>query len=367
MSSRVRIGVVGAGMIAQVEHLPNLVALRDRFELVGVADPSPRVRAAIVARHGIAAVESVQDLLALGLDAMLVATPDPLHAATVLAGLDAGLHVFCEKPLCYTEREAAEIIDRRDRAGTVVQVGYMKRFDPNYEAALELLPDGGRGLRYISVEVSDPDSWPFVAHRPLLRPDDVPDSLVDDARARQRAQVAEALGVEVDGAHLRGYADPLMSGVIHTINAVHGMLDRMGIDGGDVVGGHIWSGGESAAGTVSLLDGAAAWHFAQVLVPGIAWYRERYVLHFDETVIELQFPAPYLNHQQTDLWVRRSHGLRLDTTHVRASYEEAFVRELEGFHAAITEGEPVRTPVEQAMRDARLLAAVARRAIGATA
>ena len=145
MSERVRIGVVGAGMIAQVEHLPNLVALRDRFDLVGVADPSPRVRAAVAARHEIAAVESLPDLVALGLDALLVATPDPLHAATVLAGLDAGLHVFCEKPLCYTEREAAEIIERRDRDGLVVQVGYMKRFDPNYEAALGCCRRAGGG------------------------------------------------------------------------------------------------------------------------------------------------------------------------------------------------------------------------------
>ena len=195
----------------------------------------------------------------------------------------------------------------------------------------------------------------------------MPAALVEDARVLQRAQVAEALGVAVDGAHLRGYADPLMSGVIHTINAVHGMLERMGIGVDDVVGGHIWSGGESAAGTVSLLDGAAAWHFAQVLVPGIAWYRERYVLHFEQTVIEMQFPAPYLNHQQTDLWVRRSQGLRLDTTHVQAGYGEAFVRELEGFHAAVTGAEPVRNTVEQAMRDARLLSAVARRAIEADA
>ena len=60
----------------------------------------------------------------------------------------------------------------------------MKRFDPNYEAALDLLPEGGEGLRYISVEVNDPDSWPFVAHRPLLRPDDVPAELIADvARA----------------------------------------------------------------------------------------------------------------------------------------------------------------------------------------
>jgi predicted dehydrogenase len=155
-----------------------------------------------------------------------------------------------------------------------------------------------------------------------------------------------------------------MSGVIHTVNAVHGMLDRMGIHPGEVVGGHIWSGGESAAGTISLLDGRAAWHFAQVLVPDIAWYRERYVLHFDDTVIEMEFPAPYLNNQQTDLWVRRTDGLRLDTTHVQAGYGEAFVRELEGFHASIVDGEPVRNTVEDAMRDARLLTAVARHAIG---
>ena len=104
----------------------------------------------------------------------------------------------------------------------------MKRFDPNYQAALDFLPADGRGLRYVSVEVSDPDSWPFVDHRPLTRADDVPAELADDLRARQRAQAAEALGAAVDGDDLRGYADPLMSGVVHAVNAVHGMLDRMG-------------------------------------------------------------------------------------------------------------------------------------------
>jgi predicted dehydrogenase len=362
---RLRIGVLGAGMIAQVEHIPNLIALRDRFDLVAVADPSAHVRSAIAERHGTQTVAGMAQLLELPLDALLVAVPDPLHADAVLAGLEAGLHVFCEKPLCFTEAEARTIIERRDAAGLVVQVGYMKRFDPNYEAALDVLPAGGSGLRYISVEVSDPDSWPFVAHRPLLRPDDVPAELVADARARQRAQAAEALGVAVDGAHLRGYVDPLMSGVIHAVNAVHGMLERMGVDGGEVVGGHIWARGEAASGTVSLMGGDAAWSFAQVLVPDIAWYRERYVLHFADSVIELQFPAPYLNNQQTDLWVRRSDGLRLETTHIQAGYGEAFVRELEGFRSSVVEGVPVRNTVEQAINDARLLTAVARHAIEA--
>jgi hypothetical protein len=102
-----------------------------------------------------------------------------------------------------------------------------------------------------------------------------------------------------------------------------------------------------------------------VLVPGVAWYRERYTLHFDDLVVELEFPAPYLNHQQTKLVVRRSDGPRLETLHVEAGYEEAFVRELEWFHAAATGAAPARNTVEEAARDSRLLTAIAAKAIAA--
>jgi len=103
-----------------------------------------------------------------------------------------------------------------------------------------------------------------------------------------------------------------------------------------------------------------------VLVPGVAWYRERYTLHFDDVVVELEFPAPYLNHQQTQLVVRRSDGGRLETLHVEAGYGEAFVRELEGFWEAATGAGPARNTVEEAARDSRLLTAIAAKAIHAT-
>ena len=78
---------------------------------------------------------------------------------------------------------------------------------------------------------------------------------------------------------------------------------------------------------------------------------------------ELEFPAPYLNNQQTDLWVRRSQGLRLETRHIRAGYGEAFVRELEGFWDCVVNGAEVRNRVEHSMRDARLLTVIERDAI----
>ena len=79
------------------------------------------------------------------LDAIVVCSPAGTHAEVVLAALDAGLHVFVEKPMCITLADADAIVAARDRAGQVVQVGTMKRYDPAVEAMLDELPDvGGR-------------------------------------------------------------------------------------------------------------------------------------------------------------------------------------------------------------------------------
>ena len=79
------------------------------------------------------------------MDAILIAAPDQYHAEITLAALAKGIHVFCEKPLCFSVPEAGEIAAAQEKAGKVVQVGYMKRFDPNYELLLSMLPKGGAG------------------------------------------------------------------------------------------------------------------------------------------------------------------------------------------------------------------------------
>ncbi len=359
---RLRIGVIGAGLIAQVEHIPNLLGLADRFELIGVADPSATARKFVGEHFGVPVHEGLEPVLTARPDAVLIASPDPFHADTVIAALKAGIHVFCEKPLCYSPAEADAIIEARNDAKRVVQVGYMKRFDPSYEAALDLLPAGGEGLLYISVEVNDPDSWPFVAHYPLVRGDDVAPSLIGEGRDRQARQVREALGVELEGADFKGFTGPLSSSLVHDINAVHGMLDRMGIAAGEVVDARIFAGGEAASGTVVLPGAGALWHMVHLRVDELAEYRERISLYFADSVIELVFPSPYLNHQQTALHVHRSTGNRLEKTLVGNGFEEGFVRELESFWSSINEGASVRNTVEDAKRDQQLICELGRRA-----
>ena len=84
-----RIGVFGLGMISQVEHVPNLQKLRNKFQIVAAADPSPAARAFAQEQFGLRTMETLDDLLNEKLDALLVASPDFTHVAAVKAGLSA--------------------------------------------------------------------------------------------------------------------------------------------------------------------------------------------------------------------------------------------------------------------------------------
>lgn len=365
MSERLRVGVIGGGLIAQVEHLPNLKALPDKFEVKVVTDPSPGVRARLSARFGVETRAEAEEALGLGLDALVIATPDPWHGELAEQAMQAGLHVFCEKPLCYGLAEIDRLALMQRRTGKVLQVGYMKRFDPSYEAALDLVAGKAERLRFVSVEVHDPDAWPFVAHHPLATAEgDVPPALIAETARRKRSQVKAALGFVPDEVTFRGFAGSYCSALVHDVNAVHGLLDALGLDIGAVIGASLFAGGSGGQATIGLRSGEALWTMTHVEIPRVADYAERISLYFEDEIIELIFPAPYLNHHPTQLIRRRSEGGRLETTTVRPGFGEAFVRELEGFWAAVTGRTAARNPIAEARRDQALLVAMARKAAG---
>ncbi len=358
--SRIRVGVIGAGMISQLEHVPNLLALDGLYEVVGVADPSAVSRQFIADSFGLRGFATPEELLGERLDAVVIGSPDPLHHEQVLAALDRGLHVFCEKPLCYSPAEIEAIIAARDAAGKIVQVGYMKRFDPAYRLALERLPGTAATLRFISVEVTDPDAWPFIRHSRIRRGADIPPDLIAAAAARQRLQIERAIAAPLTDPAFRGFANAYSSSLVHDVNAVHGILDALGVPDGEIVGAEIFADGGGGHGSVRLLGGQALWTMTHLSVPGLADYRERISICFDDAVLELQFPSPWLNHHPTRLTIRTSDGPLMSATDLRAGYEEAFVEELCGFSAAIRGEQEVVNPPEHAARDQALLVGLTR-------
>ena len=252
--------------------------------------------------------------------------------------------MFSEKPLGYGPQGFDELIALREAKQRVVQLGYMKRFDPSYEMALEELPADGSTLRYISVEVNEADAAFHTAQYPQRQTGDLSPEMLAAGRAQVNAQVATALGGEVDPLTFKGFISAYSSSIVHDVNVVHGMLERMGIDDLQPIGAEIFAGGQGGAGMVRLNGGRSVWQMVHVIVPKLADYRERVAFYFDDAIVELALPSPYLNHQQTELVVQRTDETRYERTFKRNGYQEAYIRELEGFWSAAVEGALSATP-----------------------
>ncbi len=361
---QLRVGLVGAGLVGQAEHAFYLWEERERFAFVGLADASASVRAAVGQRYGIKELHGdIQGLLTCKLDALVIAAPDPFHPALAVAALDAGLHVMCEKPLALTLAGCDRIAAARDRAGRVVQVAYMKRYDPAYRRALDFLPSRIEDVKWISVEVNDPDHEPFVAHLPMIFPDDIPAELRKRAREEAAAQLRESAGCSLDGAGARALGGGFLSSLVHDVAVVHGMLAHLGCEmPAGANHGAMFDDGRGAHLAFGLPGGGRV-SMTHLNLPGVPDYTERVTVYGVDRIVELKFPSPYLRHLPTRLTVRRG-GERhaLEIVDYRASYEEAFREELRAFHAAATGQAQVQTTVEQARRDVELLTSAFRKA-----
>ena len=351
----VRVGVVGGGLVAQAEHLPYLSALRDRFQLAALAEPSATVRRALGARYGIRGLHADHRAMleAGGLDAVLVASPAGTHAEVVLAALDAGLHVFVEKPMCITLADADRIVAARDRAGRIVQVGTMKRYDP---AVLELqaeLPETASELRYVSVVVYDPEFEPYFQPGEIVRGSDVPQEVVDATRSGEARQVDEAVGAGGEDV-VRAFSESFLGSLLHDLNVVHGMLAQMGEPlPTQVVAGDWWNDGRAVAGSLRLRNGARC-DLAWIQVLDTFEYRETIQLIFADSVHSLEFPSPWLKQHPTIYRSSRDGG-RKNEVRLTHAYDESFAAELRHFHECITQGTPCRTPPEGARLDIDVL------------
>ena len=359
---RLRVALVGAGLVGQAAHAITLAEETDRFEFVAVVDPSATVSRAVADRYRVQhAVATLAEALPLGLDAVVVAVPDPAHRDVCVEALTAGLHVFCEKPLATSLEEVDEIIAARgDR---VLQCGYMKLYDPAVERLVQLLSQPSAELVYLSIEVNDPDQAPFVDHLGLHSARDVPAELIESTRRRGAQAVDETLGRPATDPERRAF-EAYLGALVHDVSLAHHLLAPLGFGPPlRLVDAGYFDLGAGVSLTWTLPPVARA-QLTHLNLPGVPDYRERVTVYLRDRILELTFPSPYLRHLPTRLTERRcattapgvgpgvtGQPLELVTSEYRVSYEEAFRSELRAFHASITTGAPVRSTAEAARAD----------------
>jgi len=350
---RLKVGLIGSGLIAQVMHLHHLRELSNLFDVAAICDLSPILRQSVGEAYGIARrLERWEDLIAEPLDAVMILTSGS-HASQAIAAAEAGRHVFVEKPMCFSVDEGVKMVDAARKADVRLMVGYNKRYDPAYEHLREELARLGE-IRLARVTTLESPFQPYVAHYPLLKGGDVSSEIFAELRAADDRRVDQAIG-PVDTLTRQTYRWVLLDSLVHELNAIRGLLGEPDcLDFADF---------RERGVTVVLSFGSVQCIVAWVdLQDGIARYEMEFALYAADRRATLAFPSPFLRNAPTRLILEggETGTARSWETVETASYEESFKRELRHFHACIVDEREPRTSGLDGLRDVALCQAIVR-------
>ncbi|NLK07489.1 MAG: inositol 2-dehydrogenase [Firmicutes bacterium] len=163
MAEKVRVGVIGVGRIGKI-HIENLCYGVPNAEVAAVADINVNEAKRWAGKFGITNVAN--DPMAIitdeNIDAVLICSPTDLHAQQIIAAADAGKHIFCEKPIANDIVKTKKALAAVRKAKVKLQLGFNRRFDPNFQKIHTLVREGALGeVHSIKITSRDPAPPPI--------------------------------------------------------------------------------------------------------------------------------------------------------------------------------------------------------------
>lgn len=343
MSQRIKVGVVGAGIIAQVMHLHFLRELSDRYEISAICDIAPDNAKNNANAFGVAKVFSDwQEMLKEPIDAVFILTSGT-HAPIAIAAAKAGKHVLVEKPMCFSVEEGKAMDEAAKSAGTVLMVAYPKRYDPAFERFRSEVATV-KDPRLFRVTTFEAPFLPYVKHYPLAPITTPPADQATKWRAQTDASIKAAIGTD----------DPFLSKIYHLVlldTLVHELNTTRAVLGEPELLEYVdfKESSLTAYFKFSGLPVAINW----IDLPGITRYSMEFAHFGPEKRVTLTFPSPFLRNAPTMLEIE---GGEIGTprswnTEELTSYESAFKEELIAFHKCITEKKVPITTATDAIHD----------------
>ncbi|MCK5827276.1 inositol 2-dehydrogenase [Candidatus Bipolaricaulota bacterium] len=163
MTKITRVGVIGAGRIGQL-HMNNIRQNVPNASIVALVDVAFAHAQAVGKKLGIANVYPDPAPLFADdtIDAVLICSSTDTHAAFIEDAARAGKHIFCEKPIALDLATIDRALDAVEKAGVSLQIGFNRRFDPNFSEAKRLVDDGALGaVHIVRVTSRDPEPPPI--------------------------------------------------------------------------------------------------------------------------------------------------------------------------------------------------------------
>ncbi len=328
-----KIGLVGAGRMMQMAHLPNLLQIGG-VRPVAIADVDVEVARRVAAAYNIPRVYESSEALVAGepeLDGVLIATPRMYHAATCLPVLERGIPVFLEKPLEVTLEKGREIVEARRRSGAIMVIGYNNRYDPAYLYAEAILRSGELGdTRYARIH-SFGGLWRAGAK--------TLGEISLDEEPRPPGSPPE--GQSRDGKSFPAELE-WVEGWIHEVNMARGLFGE--------AKAVLYASNDMPRLALVEFERARVFFEVGLMNPPGSPFDCTLAVHCRDGRLDLSLAAPLLFRQPTELKISTPGGVT--TPHLE--YKESFVEELVHFLRCITGRDRPRTTAEDALCDLEL-------------
>lgn len=139
-SEKSRAGVIGAGSVAQNAHLP-VYENDERISLIAIADLDTSTRKAVAEEFDIEQTysEGAQMISEEDLDIVSICTPPTTHENLFITAAEAGVNIYCEKPMTITVEAAKRMVSTAESTGVITQIGYTRPYIENFKTVLSLL------------------------------------------------------------------------------------------------------------------------------------------------------------------------------------------------------------------------------------
>jgi predicted dehydrogenase len=353
VTRQVRVGLIGCGLIAQVQHLPNLRSLPALFEVVAIADRDQRRARQCAKRFAVGKVHDDGDaLLDEDIEAVIIATSGD-HAQLVAAAARKSLAVLVEKPLCLDLATAGSLVRTLGPSHRRVMLGYMRRYDETFRG-VENFAHAGSGPLLVRTRTAETAAGAYLKALPIDE-----ELKADEDPLRTAGDEYSHLGTRIGGTarQARLYKNIVLDSLVHELNMVQALLGKAE----SAVFADLSGSGASAV--LRCEQGLA--QLAWVATPGSARYAQEVEVLGAGGRALVRFDSPYLPGTAGRLTVEGGGPGVSEAWEKNAGPDVvgAFYRELLAFHLMVTRDEAPRTNLLEAVTDIAACEALGRAAV----
>lgn len=345
---RIKVGIVGCGEIAQIMHIPYLKEMEEQYELVALCARSKKLAETLAEKYQVKKIfNDYEDMLEMrNLDAVLILNMD--HAPVAMKAANAKKHIFVEKPIAFTLKEADDMINACNQNGVKLMVGYMKIYDPAFQYAKKLFEK----MDYKLIRSHD-----YLHYNPLIVEELYNILKFDDVPYDPMTMLVDVLSKRIGPDLFCGDEDILVAYIFLLMGGSHDLsilTEAFGYPK-KVLWTDIWK--HEGSGPEGKKNGLGVFgHYVSSIFDygknrrcifefgGTArkWMDEDLVAFGTNETVKISYPSPYIKNTPAEVERTYMRDGEIHKEVANISYEEAFKRELKHFHDCIVDNkEPI--------------------------